>query len=169
MTTDHSLLIVMGVSGVGKTTIGQSLAESLGFQFVEADDFHSSEAKARMGRGEPLDDAMRAPWIEALCAHLQACTGSVVLAFSGLRSAHRSIFRELGFRVLYFHLSGDPTVLRQRLERRTGHFMSAALLDSQLDALQMPECSDVVSIGIDQPVGSIVRLIQQHYQVRLGG
>ena len=165
------LLVLMGVSGAGKSTIGRGVATALGFEFVEADDFHSDQAKARMARGKPLDDAMRSPWIESITQYLLARLNrrGLVLAFSGLRAAHRQSMRQLGFHVLYFHLCADPALLRRRLEDRKDHFASANLLHSQFDALQEPQSADVISVDVDRPPEAIVELIQAHYQSRIEG
>ena len=92
------LVIVMGVSGCGKSTVGKQLALDLGYTFIEADDFHSVAAKQQMANGIPLTDVMREPWLKRLCQHLdQEVLVDSVLAYSGLRRRHRQLFRELGF------------------------------------------------------------------------
>lgn len=132
----HDLIIVMGVSGCGKTTLGKQLADALGYSFMEADHYHSATSLAKMARSEPLTDADREPWIQRMCDHLRTCArGGHVLAYSGLRRAHRQAFRELGYRTLFLHLEGPASVILERLQQRADHFMPPDLLDSQLAAM----------------------------------
>jgi gluconokinase len=155
------VLIIMGVSGCGKSTLAASLASRFGFTYVEADDYHTGEAKALMASGTPLTDAQREPWIQALQAKLIAltCEGqSVVMAYSGLRAAHRERFRTLGLPLQFFHLMGDKALIRYRMQSRQHHFMPSALLDSQYTALDSTEHeADVITISIDQPVAAIIQ------------
>lgn len=155
------LVVVMGVSGCGKSTLAASLADDFGFRLLEADDFHPPANKARMARGEPLTDAMREPWIAAMCDALRERRRqgeSCVLAYSGLRRAHRQRFRELGYPTLFIHLAGDKEVIRGRMRARAGHFAPASLLDSQFDALEaaMDE-PDIIVVDAAQDVGRIHR------------
>lgn len=155
------LIIVMGVSGSGKSTLAASLAAEFGFCLLEADDFHPPANKARMARGEPLTDAMREPWIAAMCDALRERRRrgeSCVLAYSGLRRAHRQRFRELGYSTLFIHLAGDSEVIRGRMRARTGHFASTSLLDSQLDTLEaaMDE-PDIVVVDVAQGIDQVHR------------
>ncbi|MFB1033748.1 MAG: gluconokinase, partial [Sinobacterium sp.] len=113
------LIIVMGVSGCGKSTIGKQLADDLGYEFIEADDFHSVAAKQQMANGIPLTDTMREPWLERLTQHL--CQGKLVdsvLAYSGLRRRHRQLFRELGFSTLFIHLTAEIDIISHRMSQR---------------------------------------------------
>ncbi len=119
-------IVVMGVSGSGKTTIAQALAAHYGFRFLDADDYHSVAARAQMAAGQPLTDAMRLPWVELLSATLRDCVQageSVVLAFSGLRSAHRQLLRNSGVPMRFVFLHAGPHVIAARLSARAGHFM----------------------------------------------
>ncbi|MBE8716885.1 gluconokinase [Cellvibrio polysaccharolyticus] len=149
------LLIVMGVSGSGKTTIAELLADHYGFQFFDADHFHSDAARAHMNSGKPLTDDMRAPWVEALKLHLRAqgdAGSACVLAFSGLKRRHRDALREAGLQTLFVFLHGEKTVIYQRLVNRTNHFMDPNLLDSQFDSLEFPrDETDMLHIDIDAP------------------
>lgn len=153
-------IVVMGVSGSGKSTVAQALAAHYGLLLLDADDFHSTEAKAQMARGEPLTDVQREPWVDALGAALrQRVTRgeSVVLAFSGLRKAHRARLRASGVPMRFVYLHGTPAVIAARLAVRAGHFMPATLLDSQFEALQPPaDEPDVVVVDIDAPVETVV-------------
>ncbi len=153
-------IVVMGVSGSGKSTVAQALAAHYGFALLDADDFHSVEAKAQMARGEPLTDAQREPWVDALGQALRQCVmrgESVVLAFSGLRKAHRQRLRASGVPMRFVYLHGTPAVIAARLGKRAGHFMPATLLDSQFEALQPPaDEPDVVVVDIDAPLARVV-------------
>jgi gluconokinase len=149
-------IIVMGVSGSGKSLLARALAEHYGVRYLDADDFHSPQARARMASGLPLTDEMRAPWVAALAAALRdhADRGEpVVLAFSGLRAAHRMQLRTgSGLRLLFLFLHGEPELIAQRLSARAGHFMPPSLLDSQFETLQMPEAEpDVLPVDISPP------------------
>ncbi|MBY5992858.1 gluconokinase [Ferrimonas balearica] len=149
------LIVVMGVSGCGKSTLGQALAQALpGSAFVDADDLHSREAKAQMARGEPLTDAQRLPWVQRLCDTVtdHGRRGqTLVLAYSGLKTAHRARLRSLGVPAYWIWLEGEAGLLDARLTSRTGHFMPAALLASQLAAMEPPARDDprVLTLAID--------------------
>lgn len=153
-------IVVMGVSGSGKSTVAQALARHYGFLLLDADDFHSVEAKAQMASGVPLTDAQREPWVDALGAALRKCVErgeSVVLAFSGLRQAHRQRLRNSGVPMRFVYLHGAPEVIAARLGGRAGHFMPATLLDSQFTALQPPAGEpDVVTVDIDATLDEVV-------------
>lgn len=155
------IFIVMGVSGSGKSTLAKNLAKSHGFAFIEADDYHTPEAKALMASGTPLTDAHREPWITALCQTLvqkaQAGT-SCVLAYSGLRRLHRQRFRELGFAVQFLHLEGEKALIQSRMASRKQHFMPATLLDSQFASLEPTQQeADIIPVSVHQPIAQIVQ------------
>ncbi|KOR40415.1 gluconokinase [Xanthomonas oryzae] len=154
-------IVVMGVSGSGKTTIAQALAAHDGFRFLDADDYHSVAARAQMAAGQPLTDAMRLPWVELLSATLRDCVQageSVVLAFSGLRSAHRQLLRNSGVPMRFVFLHAAPHVIAARLSARAGHFMPPTLLDSQIQTLEVPlDEADVVSVEVDASVAAVVQ------------
>ncbi|WP_115510008.1 gluconokinase [Xanthomonas arboricola] len=154
-------IVVMGVSGSGKTTIAQALAAHYGYRFLDADDYHSVAARAQMAAGQPLTDAMRLPWVELLAATLRDCVQageSVVLAFSGLRGTHRQLLRRSGIPIRFVFLHAAPHVIAARLSARAGHFMPASLLDSQLQTLELPlEEADVVSVDVDATVAEVVQ------------
>ncbi len=153
-----SAVVIMGVSGSGKSTVGLALAEKCGGVFLDADDFHPPANIEKMKRGEPLDDADRAPWLDRL-AMLLAESGNkpVFLACSALKARYREILTAGGGDVQFAHLSGTPEIIRARLRARAGHFMPQSLIDSQFAALETPE--GAVSIDIDQPVDAIVSTI----------
>lgn len=149
----------MGVCGSGKSTVAKSVADHFGYRFLDADDYHSDEAKLRMSSGIPLTDEMRKPWVRSICGHLRQLSYldvSCTLAFSGLRKEHRQKLRDTGHNVVFLFLNGDKATIRKRMQSRPGHFMPAKLLDSQFDALERPSCeSDVHSIDIDPPLDKV--------------
>ncbi len=134
------LIIVMGVSGCGKSTLARQLANVLAAQFIEADDFHSAAAKACMAQGIALTDEQRQPWIDRLLHQVSHLTEQqmCILAFSGLKRAHRDCFKALGYRTLFIWLAVDETEVLQRISNRKDHFFPASLLKSQFSALEVP-------------------------------
>ena len=140
-------IVIAGVSGSGKTTIGKLVAEKLGCEFADADAFHPPENIAKMSSGIPLDDADRAGWLEALGHHL-AGRESVVLACSALKKAYRDCLRELAGPIRFFVLTADRARLEERLASRE-HFMPGSLLDSQLATLELGEDVEVVENSSD--------------------
>jgi gluconokinase len=145
-------LVVMGVSGSGKTTIATLLAERLGYTFADADAFHSPENVAKMARREPLTDADRQPWLESLAAWIAARhteRRSTVLACSALKRRYRDALRA-GARgsVAFVFLATPRAVLEQRMAHRTGHYMPLELLDSQLATLE-PLAADERGVTVD--------------------
>jgi gluconokinase len=137
------VIIIMGAAGAGKTTVGRALATALDWPFVDADDVHPPENVARMRAGIPLTDADRAPWLAALArlvADAVAGQRSLVLACSALTRAYRRRLVPASARhgVRFVHLNATPALLAARLAGRSGHFFPAALLESQLDALEAP-------------------------------
>jgi len=145
------IIIVMGVAGSGKTTVGRLLATSTGSQFVDADTLHSAANVAKMSAGIPLTDGDRAPWLSALRDRIVDARNShddLVLACSALKEAYRS-FLARGVPVVWAYLKGGPDVFRRRLEQRTDHFMPADLLASQFEALEEP--TDAIVVDASQP------------------
>lgn len=146
----------MGATGVGKTTVGVALAERLGVPFLDADDLHSRANVAKMARGEPLTDADRDPWLDAVAAWL-AEHDEAVAACSALRRVYRDRLRAGAPGTRFLHLVGDRSVLGERLEHRTGHFMPASLVASQLDTLEPLEPDeDGLEIDCTLPVAAIL-------------
>ena len=166
-------IVVMGISGSGKTSVAQALAAHYGLAFLDADDFHSAQAKAQMARGVPLTDAQRAPWVAALalCLRQSIDAGrSVVLAFSGLRRAHRQQLRDSGVPMRFVFLHAAAHVIGERLARRSGHFMQPGLLQSQIDTLELPlDEPDVLSVDVDAPFDAVVADAIQQLDAMPGG
>lgn len=152
-------IVVMGVCGCGKSSIGEALAELFGAAFIEGDALHPPASIAKMARGEPLDDEDRKPWLEAICraiAENRAAGRGVVVSCSALRRAYRDHLRTAG-PLQFVFLNGSTTVLAERMSRREGHFMPLALLDSQLATLEDPTGeADVVPVDIDRPLVDVI-------------
>jgi carbohydrate kinase (thermoresistant glucokinase family) len=129
-------LLVMGVSGVGKSTVGAELALQLGVGFVDADVFHSEGNRAKMAAGIPLTDADRAPWLDAVGSVLSASPGLVV-ACSALKRSYRDQLRKWAPDLVAVHLTCSKELLMERLAAREGHFVSVGLLPSQLETLEL--------------------------------
>ena len=143
------VLIVMGVVGAGKTTVGSLLAKSLGWQFVDADDFHSQANKDKIQHGIPLDDQDRGPWLDALRAaieHWNLKGENAVLACSALKSSYRDRLRVGPVRFVF--LKGNYDLILARLLSRHGHFASESILRSQLEDLEEPK--HAITVSIDQ-------------------
>ena len=142
------ILIVMGVVGSGKTTVGTLLAQKLGWEFADADDFHPPENIDKISHGIALTDADRAPWLAVLRSAIQqwqAEDKSVVLACSALKHSYRQELRSGDVRFVY--LKGDAQLISQRLRRRHGHFASDSILESQFADLEEPRDALVVSVA----------------------
>ena len=158
-----SIIIVMGVSGCGKTTVGSALAERLGCPFLEGDDFHPPENKAKMSSGIPLDDEDRVGWMNAIRTAMKKESDFTIVACSALRRRHRDYLSDFSRPVLFLHLVGGRSLLERRINSRTGHFFDPKLLDSQLEALEPPnEKERVVTIGIDANIENIVASALAH-------
>jgi len=144
------VVVLMGVSGSGKTTIGKALATELGWTFVEGDDFHPAANVAKMQAGMPLDDADRRPWLRALRRRVEdACKQreNVVLACSALKHDYREYLEQHEPEcVHYVYLHGPTELISRRLVSRKGHFMDPALLQSQFDALEPPQ--DAIQVDV---------------------
>ena len=159
-------VVVMGVSGSGKSTFGRVLAHELRATFLDADDFHPSENVARMRRGIALTDAERAPWLAALAARLaraSAETESVVLACSALKRSYRDALRQGAPQLALLHLSGSQALLAQRLAARHDHYMPPSLLASQLSTLEAPAAEEAAfPLDIALPIPALVHATLDH-------
>lgn len=154
-----AIVVVMGVSGSGKTTVGQLLARSMGCAFLDGDALHSPAAIALMSRGVPLTDEDRAPWLAAIHGRMRRAFldgARLVVACSALKQRYRDALAD-GVPVVWVYLKGSRELIRSRLQHRTGHFMPAALLDSQFDALEEPRGAIVADVS--KPPHAIVEQI----------
>jgi len=154
------VIVLMGVSGAGKTTVGRLLASQLKWEFADADDYHPAANVEKMRAGIPLTDADRTPWLETLHALIAAwiATGTnAALACSALKHAYRERLR-VAPQVQIVYLKGTPKLLQQRLHSRQDHFMTEQMLDSQLAALEEPE--HAVAVDVDRSPAEIVTEIR---------
>ncbi len=150
------IIILMGVTGAGKTAVGQALAAELRWRFVDGDDYHSSASVAKMKAGTPLNDADRAPWLQALRAAIvgwRDAGENVVLACSALKDMYRRIL-VVGPEVRLVFLEGSYELIAQRLLQRSQHYMNPNLLRSQFDTLEEPH--GVLTVDIDQSIPQII-------------
>ncbi|HVY06877.1 MAG TPA: gluconokinase [Burkholderiales bacterium] len=149
------IVVLMGVSGVGKTTIGQALAERTGWRLYDADEFHSAANIEKMRNGIALQDEDRWPWLDsmhAMLAEKHARNESVLLACSALKQKYRDRLAQGGLPIRWVYLKGSFELIRSRLEARKNHYMKAGLLESQFAALEEPKDALVADIGED-PAG----------------
>jgi gluconokinase len=156
------ILILMGVTGTGKTTIGQWLARDLGWKFHDADDFHPPANVAKMRAGQPLSDADRRPWLEAIRDHIAAqkrAGKNSIVACSALKQGYRELLREGDPEAKFICLKADKELIRGRLEARRGHFMNPALLDSQFQTLEEP--ADALLIDVSPSPEEIAKVIRE--------
>ncbi|MEM1236857.1 MAG: gluconokinase [Pseudomonadota bacterium] len=154
----------MGVSGCGKSSVGQALADRLGVAFIDGDDLHPKSNIDKMSRGEPLTDADRAPWLKLVGMALAEAPEPASIGCSALKRVYRDTIREAaGAPVAFIHLHAEKSVLEERVSQREGHFMPTGLLDSQFDALEMLEADELGRVvSIDQPLENVVAEAQAY-------
>lgn len=151
-------ILIMGVSGCGKTTVGKALADELGAVFYDADDFHPAINRDKMSRGIPLDDADRIPWLEMISDVIREQKNSFVLACSALRESYRQKLLGAYPDLKIIHLCGTRDLLLERITNRRDHFMPASLLDSQLATLEPPH--EALRIPISQSLRQTLDMIR---------
>lgn len=163
-------LIIMGVSGCGKSTVGLRLAQRIGVPFLEGDALHPPRNVALMAAGTPLTDADRAGWLDAIAEHLSALTPDegLIVSCSALKRAYRERLRASTPDLQFVHLHGTRALLAARLGGRQGHYMPPALLDSQLDTLETPSADEAaLTLDIAEPADQLVAQIEHHLQFNL--
>lgn len=153
-----SPIVVMGVSGSGKSTVGAALAQRTRVRFADADDFHPPANIEKMSSGHPLTDDDRYPWLEAIGEWLGArCTEGCVMSCSALKRKYRDQMRRHCPDLIFLHLAGSPEIIARRQASRPGHFMPASLLASQFETLEPLQADERgVTIDVDQDIDSIV-------------
>ena len=158
------VIILMGVSGAGKTTVGNRLARDLGWEFFDGDAFHPADNLDKMVEGIPLTDEDRWPWLRALhdFIHERLMVGApAVVACSALKATYRDTLLDGNEGAYLVYLKGSYDLIRSRLKARTGHFFDAELLDSQFEALEEPDPDEVLTVDIGRPPDEVVEVIKQ--------
>lgn len=152
------LMIVMGVAGCGKSSVGEGLARALGGTFLDGDAFHPAANIAKMSRGQALTDADRWPWLDRLAHAMAGTQGLVIGGCSALRRAYRDrLTLSAGEAVLFLHLAGSRALIEARMAARKDHFMPVSLLDSQFATLELPAPDELaLTIDIAPPVAEVI-------------
>jgi len=159
------VIVLMGVTGSGKSTVGKLLASQLGWKFVEGDDFHSPKNIEKMRRGEPLNDADRSPWLEAIREVIRTTIDrgeDAIIACSALKESYRKLLQIRG-QVSFVYLKASMALIQDRLKNRVGHFMNPDLIQSQFDTLEEPEQALQVDAGVSP--AEIVQVIRNKLSV----
>jgi gluconokinase len=155
-------LVIMGVSGCGKSSVGAGLGEQLGIPYRDGDDLHPPANVDKMRAGVPLTDADRWPWLDRVAEVLRD-DAPVIVGCSALRRVYRDRIRVgAGGPVTFVHLAGDRAVIAERMAARTGHYMPTTLLDSQFATLEPPGVDEAMTVDIDQPLPAILTTILDH-------
>ncbi|WP_256869786.1 gluconokinase [Paenarthrobacter ureafaciens] len=165
MTGKPTHVVVMGVAGCGKSTVGAALAERLGARFLDGDSLHPQANIDKMAAGTPLNDDDRAPWLAEIGRRFSTSDAALVIACSALKRAYRDIIRSGDPSVAFVHLHGTRELLNERMNNRPGHFMPASLLDSQLATLEALEVDESgLSVGIADSVEAIAESAERGLQ-----
>lgn len=161
-------VVVMGVAGCGKSAVGEALAAAVGAVFVEGDRLHPPENVARMASGEPLTDALREGWLDAIGRRIAGSVGdgqAVVAACSALKRSYRERLRGFCQDILFLHLQIDPVTAKQRVGSRQGHFMPASLVDSQFATLEAPAADEnALTLDATRPIADIVADVMRLFE-----
>ena len=149
-------IVVMGVAGCGKSSLGEALSARLGFPYRDGDDLHTPANVEKMRAGIPLTDGDRWPWLDRV-AQVLAASAPIIIGCSALKRAYRDRIRAgAGGPVCFVHLAGSRALIASRMSARSGHYMPTSLLDSQFAALEPPGPDEALTIDIDQPLHAIV-------------
>lgn len=160
-------VVVMGVSGSGKSTVGAALAERLGVPFIEGDALHSAHNVGLMAAGTPLTDEDRREWLATVAERLRQgqARGGVVVSCSALKRSYRDQLRAAAPALRFIHLAGESALLAERMQQRAGHYMPASLLASQLATLEPPQRDEsALEFSITEPVAAIVAAACRHLE-----
>lgn len=151
-------IIVMGVAGCGKSSVGEAVATAIGATYMDGDDLHPRANIEKMSAGIPLDDADRAPWLEKVGLRLKGTEGDLLVGCSALKKSYRDIIRTAASAEVWFlHLSGARDVIEARMSKREGHFMPVSLLDSQFASLEHLETGEAgAAVDINQSFDAVV-------------
>ncbi len=158
-----TIIVLMGVAGSGKTTVGQALATHLGWEFLEGDQLHSPENRAKMARGQPLSDDERKPWLLALATHIRSHLrrkSPLIVACSALKASYRALVL-LSADVKLVYLRADQKLIEERLQNRTDHFFSPQLIASQFATLEEPK--EALTLSSCAPLPDLVAAICTHF------
>lgn len=154
------IIILMGVSGSGKTAIGRRLSKALNIDFFEGDDFHPKSNVDKMSKGIPLSDEDRVPWLESIRRHiLNSNKKDLIVACSALKKSYRDVLKQDISNIKFVYLKGDFELIKRRVENRKNHFMKVNLLKSQFEALEEPK--EAIGIDASKNLYEIIREIKE--------
>lgn len=164
------IVIIMGVAGSGKTTVGVAMAREMGWDFVDSDLLHPATNVSRMRSGQALDDDARAPWLDTIRRLIEGLLDqgrSSIVACSALKKRYREAINPDSDRVRFVYLKSAKDVFESRLQKRKGHFFPPDLLSSQFEALEEPAEDEAVIVDADQPVDQIVRIVRHELNLEM--